>query len=125
VSISDRLGHGWVASAARLAGPLTGLVCFSLPTCLPTNTSPHWMTSERSIHCLAWFATRSAAAAPEHPTKGSDDFLAQYQHEQLSRHGKSKQNANVSRYGQLSIFISFMMVLTEEVKAGQQLPLTS
>jgi hypothetical protein len=51
------------------------------------------MTSERSIQCLAWFATRSAAAAPEHPTKGSDDFLAQYQHEQLSRHGKSKQNA--------------------------------
>jgi hypothetical protein len=39
-----------------------------------------------------------------------------YQHEQLSSQGKSKQNANVSRYGQLSIFISFMMVLTEEVK---------
>ena len=49
----------------RLVGQfLTGLVCFSLPTCLPTNTSPHWMTSERSIRCLSCFATRSAAAAP-------------------------------------------------------------
>src|SRR6266852_6355742 len=30
VSTSDRLGRGCVASAARLAVPLTGLVCLSL-----------------------------------------------------------------------------------------------
>jgi hypothetical protein len=31
----------------RLVGKfVTGLVCFSFPTRLPTNTFPYWMTSE-------------------------------------------------------------------------------
>jgi len=49
VSASDRLGHDWVASAARLAVSLTCLVCFSPPTCLAADTCPHWFTSERSF----------------------------------------------------------------------------
>jgi hypothetical protein len=52
-------------------------------------------------------------------------ILALYQHEQLSRHGKSKQNANVSRCEQIPIFASFMMLRTEEVGRVNQLPLTS
>ena len=37
-------------------------------------------------------------------------------HEQLSHQGKSKQNENVSRCEQISMFASFMMLPTEEVR---------
>src|ERR1035437_2463590 len=48
----------WLSGiAAGWAVPLAGLVWFSLATYLPANTSPHWMTSERSIRCFSWFAT--------------------------------------------------------------------
>ncbi len=43
------LAHGWVASEARWAVPLTGLVWFSPPASFAADTAPHGMTSERSI----------------------------------------------------------------------------
>src|SRR5713226_7682920 len=51
--------------AARLAVSLTCLVDFSPPTGLAGDTCPDGMTSECSIHRLPWFASRSAAAAPQ------------------------------------------------------------
>jgi hypothetical protein len=47
-----------VESAARWAIPLAGLVWFSPPANFAANTSHHWMTFERSIRWLSWFATR-------------------------------------------------------------------
>ena len=49
---------------ARWAVPLTALPCFPPPPSLPPDTSPHRMTSERSIRCPSWFVTRSATEAP-------------------------------------------------------------
>ena len=56
-------------------------------------------------------------------------FLALYQHEQLSRHRKSKQNANVSRCEQISVFVFLNMVPSGRVRRPfcgrvNQLPLT-
>ena len=50
--------------AARWAVWLTCLVYSSPPTCLAADTCRDWITSERSIRCLSWFATRPAAVAP-------------------------------------------------------------
>jgi hypothetical protein len=51
--------------------------------------------------------------------------LHRYQREQLSRHRKTKQNADVSPCEQISILVSFIMLPAEEVRRVNQLPLTS
>jgi hypothetical protein len=58
---------------ARWVVPLTALACFPTPPRVPADSSPHWMTSERSIRCPSWFVTRSAAEAPRRfPTCGQN-----------------------------------------------------
>ena len=94
-SNSDHPGHGSVASADCLAVPLTALVCFSLPTHLAADTSPHWMTPERSVRCFSWFATREAKAlkakVSTHEAKmdSAELRLKEFRHIQL--HSQSSQ----------------------------------
>jgi len=65
VSSSDRRSRARVAS--RLVWQFRWLVwsVSRSQTCLAPNTCPDWITSERSIRCLSWSATRPAVAAPQ------------------------------------------------------------
>ncbi len=60
----------WLSGiAAGWAVPLVGLVWFSLATCLPTSTSPHWMPSERSIRCSLPVRQRQRRDPSQHAAK--------------------------------------------------------
>lgn len=71
VSSSDHRGHSWVASAARLAVPLTGLVWFSPPASFAADTSPRSHctvcspgTARSSPRCSASSRTKCSSTSP-------------------------------------------------------------